>query len=217
MGNAITVLLADDHPLFRRGVLDLLRSDAGVRVVQEAGDGAEALAGIVARRPAIALLDVNMPGLGGLGVAREVQKRRLATRVVLLTMRDDEETFQAAMDAGVLGYVLKESAAIDVLQCLRTVAAGNHFISPAISGYLVRRAEGARKLRDDVPGLDALTPAERRILKMISQDNTSKEIADQLGISPRTVETHRLHICEKLNLHGAHSLLKFAYDNKGKL
>jgi DNA-binding NarL/FixJ family response regulator len=217
MVKPITILVADDHPIFRRGLVETIQSDPGLRIVAEAGDGQAALSAIRDLSPEIALLDVHMPKADGIAVARAVRDQQLPTHLIFLTMHDDEETFQEAMDLGVKGYVLKESAVLDVLHAIRAVAAGQHFISPSISGYLVRRREAGQKLREKVPGLESLTPAERRILKLISEDHTSKEIADQLGISPRTVETHRLHICEKLNLHGAHSLLKFAYDNKGKL
>lgn len=217
MSDPITILVADDHPIFRKGLIEALHSDPGLKIVGEAGDGQAALEIIEKMRPDIALLDVHMPKADGVSVARTLQKKDLPTRLVFLTMYDDEETFQEAMDLGVKGYVLKESAVLDVIGSVRAVAAGQHFISPSISGYLVRQRAAGQKLREKAPGLDSLTPAEHRILRMISEDLTSKEIADRLGISPRTVETHRLHICEKLNLHGVHSLLKFAYDNKGKL
>ena len=217
MTKPLTILVADDHPIFRRGVLDIIGAEPGLRVVQEARDGAEALAGILEKHPTVAVLDMNMPKLKGLDVARELQKRGSATAVIILTMFDDEETFHAAMDLGVRGYLLKDSAVVDLLQCIRAVAEGKPFITPGLSAYLLRRTQGARELRDAKPGLDALTPAERRILKLIATDKTSKEIADELGLSPRTVETHRLNICQKLELHGVHALVKFAFENKSRL
>jgi DNA-binding NarL/FixJ family response regulator len=213
----ITILVAADHPVFRRDVLEILESDARLRVVQEARDGAEALAGIQEKRPAVALLDMNMPKLGGLNVVRALKKSGSSTAIVFLTMFDDAETFQIAMDLGVRGYLLKDSAVVDVLQCIHAVVEGKHFITPSLSGRLVRRNHGAREARASRPGLDALTPAERRILKLIASDRTSKEIADELGISPRTVDTHRLNICQRLELHGVHALVKFAFENKSHL
>jgi len=212
----ISMIVADDHPIFRRGLTETIQTDPCLEILEETGDGATALRLIEERRPDVALLDVHMPQLNGLAVARAVQRRGLATRIIFLTMYDDEETFQEAMSLGVMGYVMKESAVDDVLNSIKMVAEGKHFISPSISGYLVARGAKSQARVEEVPGLASLTPAELRILKMISQDNTSKEIAAELGISPRTVDTHRLHICEKLNLRGAHSLLKFAFDNKGK-
>lgn len=217
MAQSITILVADDHPIFRKGLVETIQTDSNLEIVQEASDGEEALKCLLETRPDVALLDVHMPKMSGLAVARQAQSQELPTRIVFLTMYDDEETFQEAMNLDVKGYILKESAVVDVLQGIKAVAAGRHFISPSISGYLLQRRSRAQALRETVPGLDTLTPAEYRILKMVSEDKTSKEIAAELGISPRTVETHRLHICEKLNLHGAHSLLRFAFDHKGKL
>lgn len=217
MAQSITILVADDHPIFRKGLVETIQTDSDLEIVREASDGEEALTCLRETRPDVALLDVHMPKMSGLAVARQAQSQELPTRIVFLTMYDDEETFQEAMNLDVKGYILKESAVVDVLQGIKAVAAGRHFISPSISGYLLQRRSRARALRETVPGLDTLTPAEHRILKMVSEDKTSKEIAAELGISPRTVETHRLHICEKLNLHGAHSLLRFAFDHKGKL
>jgi DNA-binding NarL/FixJ family response regulator len=217
LAERITILVADDHPIFRRGLVETLQTDPELEILFEASDGNEALSQMEELKPDVALLDVHMPKLDGLGVARAAKKRGLTTRIIFLTMHDDEETFTEAMDIGVTGYVLKESAVVDVLNGIRTVAEGRHFISPAISGYLVQRQERSRTLHAQKPGLGQLTPAEKRILRMISQDKTSKEIAEELGISPRTVETHRLHICEKLQLRGVHALVKFAFDNKSKL
>jgi DNA-binding NarL/FixJ family response regulator len=217
MNHPVTLIIADDHPLFRRGVVEVLAADTEIKLLAEAGDGAAALQAILDHRPAVALLDVHMPKLAGLQVAAELQQRGLTTRVIFLTMYEDQQTFNAAMDLGALGFILKDSAAEDVVECVKAVAAGKHFISPTISGLLVKRTQGARELRAVRPGLESLTPAERRILKLVASDRTSKEIADELGLSPRTVETHRLNICQKLEIHGVHALVKFAFENKARL
>jgi len=216
MSDTITVVIADDHPLMRRGIMGFLVA-AGVQIVAEVGDGKDALAAILQHRPTVAILDVEMPRLSGLEVARAVRDEAIRSAVVLLTMYKDEDMFNAAMDAGAIGYVLKENAVDELLACVRAAAKGEPFISPALSRLLLQRAASADRLRQEKPGLDSLTPAERKILKMISEDKTSKEIADVLGISPRTVENHRANVSEKLNLRGSHSLLKFAYDNKARL
>src|SRR5262249_20798699 len=155
----------------------------------------------------VAVLDITMPKLTGLQVAREVQRRHLAVNIIFLTMHNEEDVFDKAMAAGARGYVLKESAVSDIVESIHAVAAGRHYLSPGISHYLARRAQKQQPLRKAQPGLDSLTPAERRVLKLISQDKTSKEIADELAVSPRTIEAHRQNICDKLDLHGSHSLL----------
>lgn len=217
MNKPVTVLLADDHPIFRRGLLDVLRSAPTIRVVQDVADGTAALQVIREAQPDVAVLDVQMPGLTGLDVARQLQHEIVTTRLVFLTMFNDEETLREALDLGVRGYVLKDSAAEEIVGCVRTVMQGRHFISPALSGFLVRRADEAHQLTEEKTGLALLSTGERRILKLISEARTTKEIADQLGLSPRTVETHRQNICQKLDLKGVHSLVKFAFDNKSRL
>ena len=217
MSKPITILVADDHPLFRKGLVDVLRADAELKVIQEVGDGAQALRLLKELRPAVAVLDIEMPQRDGLQVAAEAQRLHLATELIFITAYKDPETFDAAMDLGVKGYVLKESAVTDIVAGIKSVARGERYISPSLSGFLFRRTERARTLRTQHPGLDDLTPAERRILKLISLDRTSKEIADELGVSYRTIENHRANIGRKLKLQGSHSLLKFAYDNKAKL
>jgi DNA-binding NarL/FixJ family response regulator len=165
----------------------------------------------------VAVLDVNLPGLSGLEIARKLQSKRLPTRVIILTMYKEEETFNRALDIGVKGFVLKENAVEDILTALAAVARGEHYLSPSISGYLVRRHNRAESLATQKPGLDDLTKAERRILKLIAEKKTSRQIAAELFISTRTVEAHRANICEKLDLHGSHSLLQFALENRSAI
>jgi two-component system response regulator DegU len=217
MRKPITVLVADDHPLFRKGLIDVLRAEPELKVVQEAGDGASALRLLKELRPDVMVLDIEMPQGGGMEVAREMQRLNLPAQIIFITAYKDPETFDEAMNLGVKGYVLKESAVTDIVAGIKTVAAGNRYISPSLSGLLFDRSRAAQTLREKVPGLDALTAGERRILKLVSQDRTSKEIAADLGLSARTVENHRANIAGKLGLSGSHSLLKFAYDNKSKL
>lgn len=211
------VLIVDDHPLFRQGLRQLVEADSRFEFVGEAGNGNDALAFIQQRKPEIALLDVNLPGLSGLEVAGRVQSQRLPTRIVVLTMFNEEETFNRALDLGVLGFVLKENAVQDILAALVAVAKGEHYLSPTISSYLVRRRGRAEVLAGHKPGLDDLTKAERRILKLIAEKKTSREIAAELFISPRTVEAHRANISQKLGLRGSNSLLQFAIENRSSI
>ena len=217
MSQPIKILMADDHPVYRDGLRQIIRTDAALKILQETGNGAEALRLARELKPDIAILDMDMPGLNGLDVARARQKERLPFEIIFLTMYREEDMFNEAMDLGAKGYVLKESAAADILQSIHAVAAGQHYISPAISGLLVKRGARSVELRRERSGLDHLTPAERRILKLIASDKTSKEIADDLGLSPRTIENHRTNMSAKLGLQGSHSLLKFAFENKSKL
>ncbi len=217
MATRITVLIVDDHPLFRQGLRQVVGSDTRFDLIAEAGDGPAGWQLIQEKKPAIAVLDVNLPGMSGLEVARKLQGSRLSTRIIILTMHKEEETFNCALDLGVKGFVLKENAAEDILNALVAVAGGEHYLSPSISGYLVRRRDRSGALTAKKPGLDDLTRAELRILKLVAEKKTSREIAAELFISPRTVEAHRANICTKLELRGSHSLLQFALENRSAL
>jgi DNA-binding NarL/FixJ family response regulator len=217
MNQTITVLIADDHPIFRKGLGEVLSEEQAIKLVAEVADGLAALQKIRELKPRVAVLDLDMPRMNGLQVAKKILELRLPVAVVMLTMHKEEMLFNEAMNAGVLGFILKENAASDLLNCIHAVVSGQSFISPAVSSFLLNRKMAAQKLIEEKPELQKLTPAEQRILKLIAEDLTSKEIADRLGISPHTVENHRAKICERLNLHGSHSLLKFAYDNKSRL
>jgi len=217
MPGRIKVLIVDDHPLFRQGLRQVVEGDPRFEFIGEAGDGTAGLRLIQEKKPDVAVLDVNLPGLSGLDIARKLQGKRLPTRVIILTMYKEEETFNRAVDFGVKGFVLKENAVQDILNSLITVAKGEHYLSPSISGYLVRRRGRSEALAAKKPGLDDLTKAEQRILKLIAEKKTSREIATELFISPRTVEAHRANICSKLDLRGSHSLLQFALENRAAL
>ncbi|MBI2947472.1 MAG: response regulator transcription factor [Verrucomicrobia bacterium] len=213
----VTILLADDHPVVLQGLRDALRSDTSLQIVAEAHDGAEAWRLIQQIKPTVAVLDIEMPGLDGLDVARQVQLQGLPVSVVMLTMYEDEALFNAAMDAGVKGYVLKENAMTVLLSCIETITEGRHFVCPVLSDFLLRRQQSARALMKRKPGLADLTDTERKILRLIAEGHTSKDIAHALGVSFRTIENHRYHMAEKLDLHGTNALMKFAFDNKAKL
>ena len=213
----IKVLIVDDHPLFRSGLRQMLASDARLELAGEAGDGEAALKFILEKSPDVAVLDVNLPKLTGLEVARQLQGKKISTRLIILTMHKEEDMINRALDAGVNGYVLKENAVEDILEAVIAVAKGGHYLSPAVSGFLVHRRDRAEALAAQKPGLDDLTKAERRVLKLVAEKKTSKEIGAELFISPRTVEAHRANICLKLELTGSHSLLQFALENRSAL
>jgi DNA-binding NarL/FixJ family response regulator len=213
----IRLVIADDHPIFRQGLVRIVESASDFELVGEAGDGDAALALIHSLRPAMAVMDVSMPGLTGLEILKRMKEEELAIDVVVLTMYREEEYFSEAMDLGAKGYLLKESAVGDLLQCLRVVADGGYYVSPLVSSYLIHRREKREDLRQRIPSLDTLTAAERQILSLIALNLTSKEIATRLHISHRTVQNHRANICTKLGLEGHNKLLQFAFEHRDLL
>ncbi len=217
MSAEIRLVIADDHPLLRNGLRQVIESDSRLKVLAEAGDGEAALERIEALKPDVAVLDIEMPHLTGFDLLRAIREKKLPVEVIFLTMYKDEDMFNEALDLGAKGYVLKDSAITDIAGCIHAVAAGRHYISPAISSFLVNRNTRSAELVKQKPSLNDLTPTERRILKLIAEKKTSKEIAAELFISHRTVENHRANICQKLELRGSHSLIKFAFDHKSQL
>jgi DNA-binding NarL/FixJ family response regulator len=217
MSTEIRLVIADDHPLLRNGLRQVIESDSRLKVLAEAGDGEAALERIEALRPDVAVLDIEMPRLTGFDLLRAIREKKIVVEVVFLTMYKDEEMFNEALDLGAKGYVLKDSAITDITGCIHAVAAGRHYISPAISSYLINRNARSSELIKRKPSLNDLTATERRILKLIAENKTSKQIAAELFISHRTVENHRANICQKLDLKGSHSLIKFAFDHKSQL
>ncbi|HEY1338131.1 MAG TPA: response regulator transcription factor [Bryobacteraceae bacterium] len=214
MDEEVTVLVADDHPIFRKGLSQVVASEPGLRVVAEADNGVSALRAIRELRPRVAIVDLEMPQLDGLGVARAVRDEKLPVQVIFLTMHNDEDAVNDALEAGISGYVLKDSAVNDVVASIRSVVAGRPYLSPGISSHLVGRWRKTEMLARSQPGVENLTPAERRIMQLIAEYKTSKEIADVLCVSPRTVENHRANICSKLELRGSHALIRFAVQNR---
>lgn len=221
MNTEIRILIADDHPLFRRGLRFTIESDPALRVVAEIGDGASALAHMEALQPDIAVLDVDMPVLDGLAVARLAAERGWPTGVIFLTMHKDEAVFHAALDLGVRGFVIKDGLADEIITCIKAVDAGQSYFSPGLSVFLARQAgQRNQKAADEaevLARLAELTPAERRVLRLLAEGQTSREIAETLVVSVRTVEHQRASIAAKLDLKGARALLLFAHTHKAKL
>ncbi len=217
MKTDIRIVIADDHPVYRRGLSLTIAADPMLKIVAEAENGEVALQYIRAEEPDVAVLDVDMPVKGGFDVVRAMQPLNLRASVVFLTMHKDEGLFNTAMDLGVKGYVLKDSAITDIVASIKAAAAGQNFISAPLATYLVNRSQRQATFVEQKPSINNLTPTELRILKLIAEHKTSREIADQLFISVRTVERHRLNIGIKLDLHGSNALLKFALENKQHL
>jgi DNA-binding NarL/FixJ family response regulator len=213
MDQKIRIVIADDHPVALQGLRAILATAPDIAVVGEALDGAAAWNFIQSNRPDVALLDMRLPVIDGLGVARRIRHERNPVPFLFLTMWRDEAIFNEAMSLGCSGYLLKECAAEEIVAAIRAVAAGRRYLSPAVSEFVLQRSERQAALNLTSPGLDLLTPAERRVLHLIAENRTTKEIADTLKVSPRTVDNQRASISAKLGLQGSHSLLRFAFEH----
>src|ERR1700752_37826 len=216
MDQKYSIVIADDHPMFLDGLRLAIKAVPEFELVGEASDGESALQVIRSQKPAIAILDVSMPGLDGLNVVRALIEEKPPVSVILLTTYREEKLFRQALDLGVKGYVLKASAASDLVTAIRAVGRGEHFTSPALTSYLVKERQ---QLSGNSAGQEMaeLSPSELRVLAMVGDYKTNKQIADELHISTRTVEIHRTHICQKLGLHGTHALMKFALAKKNEV
>lgn len=217
MTNKTRIIVADNHPLLREGLRQVIASDEGLSVVGEAEDGSAALVIIESQRPDVAVLDITMPGMDGFELARAIREKGLAVHVIFLTIHDEEDMVNEALDLGARGYVLKEGAVKEIVFAIKAVAKGQSYLSPSITSHLVNRQRRAAALLDRKPGLTDLSPRERQVLRLIAEAKTSKEIAAALRIDYRTVENHRNNICRKLDLHGTNALLTFALKHKSEL
>jgi DNA-binding NarL/FixJ family response regulator len=207
------VLLADDHALVRAGIRALLAGLPDVESVVEAGDGQEALAVLRETKPDLALIDIAMPGLNGLELAARVAREAPETRLVILSMHGTPAHVAQALRAGVSGYLLKDAAADELPVLLRAVMRGETYLSPAISkqvvdGYLGRTAPQAAAA--DGPAPDVLTSRQREILQLVAEGKSTKEVAQLLDVSAKTVETHRGQIMERLGIHDLAGLVRYA-------
>jgi DNA-binding NarL/FixJ family response regulator len=210
----IRIVIGEDHPFFRDGLRAALEQAASCRVVGEATDGVTALALIQSLQPDVAILDIGLPHMDGVMVVRSIRMQRLPVEVVFLTVRDDEEMFEEALNLGVKGYLLKDCTASELVRCVRAVSAGQHCTTPPMTSYLVCRTHRIERFAEKVPGLSLLTPHERAILRRIAQEQTSKEIAHEMGVAPKTIDAHRTNICAKLMIHGKHVLSRFAVRHR---
>ncbi len=217
MNQEASIVIADDHPLMRQGLRQVIEIEPNLKVIGEAGNGSEALVMIEELRPDVAILDVDMPHQDGFQVARELTAKNNPAAIIFLTIHSEEQMFHAALDIGAKGYVLKDSAIDDIVTAINEVAAGRSFTSLPITTYFTLRQNYLDVPGEQKLGLSQLTPTEFRILKLLTDYKTNKDIADELSVSPRTIETHRARICQKLNLQGSHALMKFAAQYKSLL
>ena len=195
----------------------ILSEHPEIEVVGQAGCGADAIRMALELRPDILLCDVSMPDIEGPEVVEACMKSGLECRYILLTMHRYPELLRRAVALGVKGYVVKDGGAEEVVAAVRTVAKGDDYFSPSVAGFLEQQAKTQGAAGDDESGIGSLTAAQRKVLRLVATDLTSKEIADELGLSVRTIENHRANICRKLGLHGTHSLVKFAFDHQNEL
>ncbi len=204
----IRVLLADDHTLVRAGIRSLLETIPDVEVVAESGDGREALELIALHRPDLVLLDIGMPGLNGVEIARQCERVSPKTRVVMLSMYDDRTHVMQAIRAGATGYLLKGAAVAELPLAVKAVMAGETYLTPRVSRHVV---DGfLQDERSDADPLTGLTQRQREILQLIAEGKSTKEIAGVLEVSVKTIETHRARLMERLGIHDVPGLVRFA-------
>ncbi|MBI5403255.1 MAG: response regulator transcription factor [Ignavibacteriae bacterium] len=213
----IKIIVADDHPIFRSGLVTAIGRCAEYEIAGESENGKDALGLIKSLKPDIAILDINMPGMNGLEVTKAVNKEKLPVKIIILTMYKDEDYFSEAINLNVCAYVLKDAATNEIIKCLEEVSEGEYFFSTGVLNYLVKRKTKKSSLEKENPGLKDLTAAEKQVLLKVAENKTSREIAEELFISHRTVQNHRNNICTKLNLKGYNKLLQFAIFNKNLL
>jgi two-component system, NarL family, response regulator NreC len=206
----LRIVLGDDHTLLRQGLRKILEERRDWEVVAEAGDGRDAVRQIVAMRPDVAILDIGMPLLNGIDATRQVVRRLPECRILILSMHANEAYIIQALKAGAKGYMLKDSADTDLIRGVASVAAGKSFFSPAVAKVMLD--DYVRHLEDKgiVDRYDSLSEREREIFQLVAEGRSNKEVAELLSVSPATVETHRAHILQKLDVHNTAELVLYA-------
>jgi len=209
----IRVLLADDHALMRRGIRDLLQADSEIEVVGEAADGREAAQLTTKLKPDVLIMDLTMPELNGLDAIRHIRKDCPEVELLVFSMHDSEDLIREVFSAGARGYVLKSDAALHLVEAVKSLASGRPFFTPRISEAILHTLVSAGdQLKTDAPG-GPLSSREREILQLLAENKSNKEIATRLGISVRTVETHRRSVMQKLNATSIVELVHYAIRN----
>ena len=205
----ITVFVADDHAIVREGLVNLLSSQPDIRVVGTAIDGRQAVREVVKLQPEVVVMDIAMPQMNGIEAAREIRARAASARVVILSMHSSVEHVHHALAAGAYGYVLKQSVAQEIIEAVRAVRAGRRYLSPGIAELI---AEGISRGAAASP-LESLSKRERQVLQLVAEGHSSAHIAATLHLSPKTVDTYRSRIMQKLRIGDAAGLIKFAIQH----
>jgi two-component system response regulator NreC len=210
----IRILLADDHTLFRQGIKTLINAETDMEVVGEAANGGDTVERATELRPDITLMDIGMPGFSSFEATRQIRKNRPETKVLFLTMYDDEDYLVEGMEAGGNGYVLKDSPAQQMLAAVRDVHRGGSFLSPRMLSQLVDDFRSRIKSATRLPRFATLTPREKQVLKMLAEGSSVKEIACELNLSVKTVEAHKFNLMRKLDIHNKAHLVQYAIQKK---
>ncbi len=208
------VMLVDDHTVVRQGLRRILESDPDIEIVGEAGDGRTAVELTSQLRPHVVVMDIALPELNGIEATRQIIKRTDTARVLILSMHADDVYVRQSLKAGARGYLLKDSEDLELLKAVKAISRGGSFFSPAVSKLLLEGYLGDSGSREVEDNLALLTDREREVLQLIAEGKTNKEIATRLSVSINTVETHRKHIMEKLDLHNTAELVRFAIRKK---
>jgi DNA-binding NarL/FixJ family response regulator len=210
----IRVLLADDHGVVRKGLRFVLESEPDIEVVGEASDGRQAIEASDEKNPNVVVMDIAMPRLNGIDATAQIVKHQPQTGVIILSMYSDEEYLLRALTAGAKGYLLKDTAESELVTAVRTVASGKPFFSPDISKTLLEDYLRQLRQRGLNDSYDLLSDREKEVLQLLAEGKTNKEVATVLNLSPYTVETHRTHIMQKLNLHNTAEIVLYAVRKK---
>jgi two-component system, NarL family, response regulator NreC len=210
----IRVFLADDHTLFRQGVKTLIGAEAEMEVAGEAGNAGDAVSRVAELRPDVVLMDISMPGASCFEATRQIRKNRPETKVLFLSMYDDEDYLAQGMDSGASGYVLKDSPAEQLVEAITEVHRGGSYLSPRMVSHLVDDFRSRVKSENRMPRFGTLTRREIEVLKILAEGNSVKEIANALNLSVKTVEAHKFNLMRKLDIHNKAHLVQYAIQKK---
>jgi DNA-binding NarL/FixJ family response regulator len=211
---SIRVLLADDHGVVRKGLRFLLEQQAGIDIVGEAGDGREAVRVAAETNPDIVIMDIAMPLLNGIEATAQMVKRDQTVGVIILSMHSDEDYLLSALNAGAKGYLLKDSAEVDLVRAIHSVRKGTPFFSPEIAKTMLEDYMRFLQQRNLQDSYDLLTDREKEVLQLLAEGKSNKEVAGILDVSVYTIDTHRTHLMQKLNLHNTAEIVLYAVRKK---